>query len=163
MVSESVVRGVVHVRILFASWPGYGHLLPMVPLIHAAQRGGHDVVVSSGRDMSEVIARLGVTVHSSGITMAESYARMPGDTIISHMPPEEQSGFAARHLFGAGAVDRARDLFDLVHRWRPDLVVHDTLELGSPVAAEAEGIHHVTHGYGPMVPDNAPLVTAVGS
>jgi UDP:flavonoid glycosyltransferase YjiC (YdhE family) len=150
-------------RILFASWPGYGHLLPMVPLIRAAQRGGHDVFVSSGRDMSELIARLGVVVHSSGITMAESYARMPGDTMISQMPPEEQSGFATRHLFGAGAVDRARDLLDLVETWRPDLVVHDTLELGSPVAAEANGIEHVTHGYGPMVPDNAHLVTAVGS
>jgi UDP:flavonoid glycosyltransferase YjiC (YdhE family) len=150
-------------RILFASWPGYGHLLPMVPLVRAAQRGGHDVVVSSGRDMSDVIARLGVAVHCSGITMAESYARMPGDTMISQMSPEEQSGFAARHLFGAGAVDRARDLLDLMETWRPDLVVHDTLELGSPVAAEANGIQHVTHGYGPMLPDNVVLVTAVGS
>jgi UDP:flavonoid glycosyltransferase YjiC (YdhE family) len=150
-------------RVLFTSWPGYGHLLPMVPLIRAAQRVGHDIVVSSGRDMSEVIAGLGVTVHNSGITMAESYARMPGNMMISQMPPEEQSGFAARHLFGAGAVDRARDLLHLMGTWRPDLVVHDTLELGSPVAAEANGIQHVTHGYGPMLPDNAALITAVGS
>ena len=150
-------------RILFASWPGYGHLLPMVSLIRAAQRGGHDVVVTSGGDMSDVIARLGVTVHRSGITMAESYARMPGDTMISQMPPEDQPGFAARHLFGAGAVDRARDLLDLMETWRPDLVVHDTLELGSAVAAAANGIPHVTHGYGPMLPDNARLVAAVGS
>ena len=118
-------------RILFASWPGYGHLLPMVPLIRAAQRGGHEILVSSGRDMSELIARLGVVGHSSGITMAESYARMPDHTVISQLPTEEQTGFAARHLFGAGAVDRARDLLDLVVTWRPDLVVHDTLELGS--------------------------------
>ena len=150
-------------RILFASWPGYGHLLPMVPLIRAAQRGGHDVIVSSGRDMSEVIGRLGVAVHSSGLTSVESYARMPGDTTISQLPPEEQFGFAARHLFGAGAVDRARDLLDLVETWRPDLVVHDTLELGSPVVAEAHGTQHVTHGYGPMLPGNADLVAAIGS
>lgn len=150
-------------KILFASWPGYGHLLPMVPLIRAAQRGGHDVVVSSGRDLSDVIARLGVAVHSSGVTMADSYARMPGESVISQMPPEEQSGFAARYLFGAGAVDRARDLLDLMETWRPDLVVHDLLELGSPVAAEANGIQHVTHGYGPMLPDNAALVATAGS
>src|SRR3954471_20557941 len=108
-------------RILFASWPGYGHLLPMVPLIRAAQRGGHDVVVSSGEDMSELIGRLGAVVHRSGITMAESYARMPGETMISSMPADEQSRFAATHLFGAGAVDRARDVLELVGSWRPDL------------------------------------------
>ena len=150
-------------RILFASWPGYGHLLPMVPLVRAAQRGGHDVVVSSGSDLSAVIGRLGVVVHESGVTAAESYARMPGRTTISRLPPEEQPGFAARHLFGAGAVDRARDLLDLVETWRPDLVVHDTLELGAPVAAEMHGIPHVTHGYGPMLPENRYLVAAVGS
>jgi UDP:flavonoid glycosyltransferase YjiC (YdhE family) len=150
-------------RILFASWPGYGHLLPMVPLIRAAQRAGHDVILSSGKDMSELIARLAVVAHTSGITMAESYARMPGDTMISRMPPEEQSAFAAKHLFGAGGVDRARDLLELMATWQPDLVVHDTLELGSPAAAEANGIPHVTHGYGPMLPENASLVTAVGA
>ena len=135
----------------------------MVALIRAAQRGAHEVVVSSGRDMSEVISRLGVGVHSSGITLAESYARMPGEAMISQMPPEEQSGFAARHLSGAGAMDRARDLVDLVETWPPDLIVHDAVELGSVVAAEANGIQHVTHGYGPMVPANAQLVAAIGS
>jgi UDP:flavonoid glycosyltransferase YjiC (YdhE family) len=135
----------------------------MVPLIRAAQRAGHDVILSSGKDMSELIARLAVVAHTSGITMAESYARMPGDTMISRMPPEEQSGFAAKHLFGAGGVDRARDLLELMATWRPDLVVHDTLELGSPAAAEANGIPHLTHGYGPMLPENASLVTAIGA
>jgi UDP:flavonoid glycosyltransferase YjiC (YdhE family) len=150
-------------RILFASWPGYGHLLPMVPMIHTAQRGGHDVVVSSGRDMSDLIAGLGGTAHTSGITMSESYARIPGDAMISQLAPEEQSAFAAKYLFGVGAVDRARDLLDLMATWRPDLVVHDTLEMGSVVAAEANGIQHVTHGYGPMLPDNEHLITGIGS
>src|SRR3954452_10839310 len=104
MASESVVRGVVHVRILFASWPGYGHLLPMVPLIRAAQRAGHDVVVSSGTDLSALIEGLGVTVHSSGLTAAEGYERLPPGVVISQLPPDEQSEFAGRHLFGTGAV-----------------------------------------------------------
>src|SRR5213592_161709 len=116
-------------RILFASWPGYGHLLPMLPLIRAAQRGGHEVVVSSGADMSAMLSRFGLTAHHSGVTLAESYERLPGDSqTVSALPAEEQPAFAARHLFGAGAVDRARDVLDLLGTWRPDLVVHDTLE-----------------------------------
>ena len=150
-------------RILFGSWPGYGHLLPMVPLIRAAQQGGHDVVVSSGADMSALIGRLGVTVHRSGVTLAESYDRMPGQTTISELPPEQQPGFAARHLFGAGAVDRAHDLLDLLQEWRPDLIVHDTLELGSPTAAALHGVPHVTHGYGPMLPNTSSFAAAIAA
>jgi UDP:flavonoid glycosyltransferase YjiC (YdhE family) len=150
-------------RILFGSWPGYGHLLPMVPLIRAAQHGGHDVVVSSGADMSALIGRLGVAAHRSGVTLAESYERMPDQVMISELPAEQQPGFAARHLFGVGAVDRARDLLDLLHGWRPDLVVHDTLELGSPTAAAMRGIPHVTHRYGPMVPNTSYFAAAIGA
>jgi UDP:flavonoid glycosyltransferase YjiC (YdhE family) len=150
-------------RVLFASWPGYGHLLPMVPLIRAAQQGGHEVVVSSGADMSALIGQLGVAAHRSGLTLAESYRRMPDHRTISELPAEEQPAFAARHLFGAGAVDRARDVLDLLQTWRPDLVVHDTLELGSPTAAAMHGIPHVTHGYGPMVPHTGYFAAAIGS
>jgi len=150
-------------RILFGSWPGYGHLLPMVPLIRAAQQAGHEVVVSSGGDMSALIGQLGGTAHRSGVTLAESYDRMPDQTTISELPAEQQPGFAARHLFGAGAVDRARDVLELLQTWRPDLVVHDTLELGSPTAAGMHGIPHVTHGYGPMVPNTGYFAAAIGS
>ncbi|HEX3212870.1 MAG TPA: hypothetical protein VH016_09905, partial [Actinomycetota bacterium] len=148
---------------LFGSWPGYGHLLPMVPLIRAAQQGGHDVVVSSGADMSGLIGRLGVTAHRSGVTLAESYDRMPDHATISELPAEQQPGFAARHLFGAGAVDRARDLLDLLQTWRPDLIVHDTLELGSPTVAALHQIPHVTHGYGPMVPNTSHFAAAIAA
>lgn len=151
-------------RILFTSWPGYGHLLPMLPLIRAAQRGGHDVVVSSGADMSAMLSRLGLTAHRSGVTLAESYERLPGGSqTVSALPAEEQPAFAARQLFGAGAVNRARDVLDLIGTWRPDLVVHDTLELGAPTAAAMREIRHVSHGYGPMVPHTGYFAAAIGS
>lgn len=148
-------------KVLFGSWPAYGHLLPMLPLIRAAQRAGHEVVVSSGEDMAELLRRLGIASHRSGPTLAESYARLPGEA-ISTLPADEQQVVAARDLFGAGAVDRARDLRPFLAEWRPDLVVHDTLELGSPTAAELAGVPHVTHGYGPMVPGTARFAAALG-
>jgi UDP:flavonoid glycosyltransferase YjiC (YdhE family) len=135
----------------------------MVPLIRAAQRRGHDVVVSSGADLSELIARLGVTAHRSGVTLSESYARMPDQVTISELPPDQQAGFAARHLFGAGAIDRARDLRELMREWPPDLVVHDTLELGAPTVAIMRRVPHVTHGYGPIIPPTSDFAAAIGA
>jgi UDP:flavonoid glycosyltransferase YjiC (YdhE family) len=135
----------------------------MLPMVRAAQAAGHDVVVSTGSDMAGLLGRLGIGHHVSGVTLAESYARLPGDRMVSEMPPEEQPVFAARHFFGAGAVDRARDVAELMETWRPDLVVHDTLELGSPTAAVVHGLPHVTHGYGPTVPGTVMFATAIGA
>jgi UDP:flavonoid glycosyltransferase YjiC (YdhE family) len=150
-------------RILFGSWPAYGHLLPMMPMVRAGQQGGHDIMVSSGADITALISQAGVSAHASGVTLAESYARMPGHATISELPAAEQLGFAARHLFGAGAVDRARDVVDLIQTWPPDLVVHETFELGTATAAVLQGIPHLTHGYGPMMPQRSYFLRAVGS
>ena len=90
-------------KVLFGAWPAYGHLLPVLPLVRAAQRAGHEVVVSSGADMADAIGRLDVRAHRSGVTAAESYARLPDRATIGALPAREQAVFAARHLFGAGA------------------------------------------------------------
>lgn len=149
-------------RILFSAWPGYGHLLPMVPLLRAAQDAGHEVVVSSGADLAPLVGSLGLDLHRSGLTAGECYARMRPPGPIDELPVPERIAFAARELFGAGAVDRAADLAPLVESWRPDLVVHDTFELGGAAVAVAHDVPHVTHGYGPMLPENALMVAAVG-
>ncbi len=149
-------------RILFASWPAHGHLLPMVPLIRAAQRAGHEIVVSSGADLQSTIRGLGLDSHISGWTLADSYAGLPGRVTVGEMGRDEQIVFAARHLFGARAVNRANDLLPFVRDWRPDLIVHDTLELGSPAVAESCGIQHVTHGYGPTVPGTEMFAGLIG-
>ena len=121
------------------------------------------MLVTTGRDLADLLASMGIAAHTSGLTLAESYQQMPGDVLISKLPPEEQPIFAAQHLFGAGAVRRARDVLDLIADWRPDLVVHDTLELGSPTAAIVRGVPHVTHGYGPTVPRTDEFAAAIGS
>lgn len=150
-------------KTLFVSWPGYGHLLPMIPLIRAAQRAGHQVLVSSASDLTHLIEQVGVSAHRSGLTAEQSYARLPAGVRVSALPLDEQQEFAGRHFFGAGGVDRARDVLDLIDTWHPDLLVHDTVELGSASAAAMRGIPHVTHGYGPPVPDQLGFLATIGS
>ena len=144
------------------SWPAYGHLLPMVPLIRAAERAGHDVLVSSGADLRPVIEGMGLTAHESGLTLAQTYAAVPGEAAIGSLPQNEQVLAAARHFFGAGAVARAGGLREIVGSWRPDLIVHDITELGSAAAAVEAGVPHVTHGYGPTVPGTSTLARVIG-
>jgi len=135
----------------------------MIPLIRAAGRAGHDVVVSTGPDLSPFLKRLGVASAPAGPTAADSYADLPNNVWISRLPPEEQSAFAAKYLFGAAAKKRAGDLTVLVSDWRPEPVIHDPLELGAAAVAMQTGTAQVTHGYGPMLAENDDLIASIGS
>jgi UDP:flavonoid glycosyltransferase YjiC (YdhE family) len=147
------------VKILFSSWPAYGHLLPMLPLARAAARAGADVLVSTGADLTELVERRGFAAHTAGPTLEQSYAaaaasmaELGGPTQFGDIAPEQAMALSAEFFFGAAAVLRARDLLPMLADRRPDLIVHDNLELGAPAAAEVLGIPHITHSYGPIVP-----------
>lgn len=49
-------------RILFATPPGYGLMLPLVPLAWAARAAGHEVLIATTAEMTEVAARCGLGV-----------------------------------------------------------------------------------------------------
>ncbi|MFD2473028.1 glycosyltransferase [Amycolatopsis silviterrae] len=49
-------------KILFASAPGYGLTLPLIPLVWAARAAGHDVLLATTSEIAEVSARAGLPV-----------------------------------------------------------------------------------------------------
>jgi UDP:flavonoid glycosyltransferase YjiC (YdhE family) len=138
-------------RIVVSAWPAMGHLLPMLPFARAALRAGHDVVVVSGADVVPEIQRRGLAAHPAGPTLEQAYAAATAriGAPIGSLTPEQELAASATYLFGAAAVSRATRLIPFFREWQPDLVVHDVLELGAPAAAEALGLRHATHSYGP--------------
>ena len=110
-------------------------------------------VVTTGRDLAALLERCGSPRTRPGLTLAESYQQMPGDVLDQRAATGGAADLrrAAPLRCRCGATAPATCSTSSV-TWRPDLVVHDTLELGSPTAAVRTGIPHVTHGYGPTVP-----------
>lgn len=151
-------------RIVVSAWPALGHLLPMLPLARAAQRAGHQVLISSGSDLTGLIERRGLTAQAAGPTLAEAYAAAATQVgaPLGELSQQDEMAASATFLFGAAAVRRARELVPIFTASRPDLVVHDALELGSPCAAEMLGIRHVTHSYGPVVPGSEIFAAVLG-
>ncbi|WP_169776522.1 glycosyltransferase [Amycolatopsis jejuensis] len=49
-------------KILFATAPGYGLTLPLIPLVWAARAAGHDVLLATTSEMTDVGARAGLPV-----------------------------------------------------------------------------------------------------
>jgi UDP:flavonoid glycosyltransferase YjiC (YdhE family) len=138
-------------RILFSTWPAYGHLLPMLPLIRAAQRAGDEVVVASGAEGVAEANRRGLPTWNIGPSRAEADAAFRDRGIdVGALPPEQRMPTVIANMFGAAAFRRAAELVPRAEQWKPDLVVHPITELAGAVAAARVGARQAVHGLGPL-------------
>jgi UDP:flavonoid glycosyltransferase YjiC (YdhE family) len=152
------------VRILFTTMPGTGHLYPMLPLVRAAQRAGHEVVIATASDLAAEVRTLGLPVWEVGPTFAESFAELARSRpVLSRLSEHDQTVAGALGLFGAAAARRAPGLLELASDWHPGLVIHEMTELSGAVVADQLRVPHVVHGLGPHQPGLAEAMRAVAA
>jgi UDP:flavonoid glycosyltransferase YjiC (YdhE family) len=149
-------------RVLFTTCPAYGHALPMLPMVRAAARAGHDVRVATGPDLVEPLAARGLDVWSVGPAWQVVWSAHEAAWADPDVPEEQRMMDGVVALFGAPAVARLADLLDLASDWRPDLVVHEVLEAAGSMLAARLGVPGVVHGIGPMFPYYPQLIGAAG-
>ena len=138
-------------RVLVSTWPAHGHLLPLLPLIRAAQQAGHDVVLASGAEGATEARRRGLPTWDIGPSRAESDAAFRAQGLdLGAVPPERRMATVISGMFGAAAFTRAAKLVPRAQQWKPDLVVHPVTELAGAVAAARTGARHAVHGLGPL-------------
>jgi UDP:flavonoid glycosyltransferase YjiC (YdhE family) len=139
-------------RILFTTNPLYGHLYPMLPLMNAARRADHEVIVATGADFAPEVERHGFAIWSVGPSAQQVRAQ---SATTDDDPPMDQLGQmveAGMRLFGRPGIARARDLTPLAADWQPDLVVHELTEAAGWQAAAGSGAVDVMHGFGTHIP-----------
>ena len=149
-------------RVLFTSCPAYGHVLPMLPLIRAAARAGHEVRLATGPDLTDPLGARGLDVHAIGSTFAPAWAANQALWADPALSEEERRMGGVVALFGEPALGRLADLVAMAREWRPDLIVHEVLELAGSMLARSLGVPGVVHGLGPMFPFYAPLISHLG-
>jgi UDP:flavonoid glycosyltransferase YjiC (YdhE family) len=138
-------------RVLISTWPAHGHLLPLLPMIRAAQRAGHDVVVASGAEGVAEAARRGIDTWEIGPSRAEADATFRASGVdLAALPPDRRMPAVISGMFGAASFRRAEELVPRAESWRPDLVVHPITETAGAIAAARTGARHVVHGLGPL-------------
>jgi UDP:flavonoid glycosyltransferase YjiC (YdhE family) len=139
-------------RILFTTNPLYGHLYPMLPLMNAARRADHEVIVATGANFAPEVERHGFAIWSVGPSAQQVRAQ---SATTDDDPPMDQLGQmveAGMRLFGRPGIARARDLTPLATDWQPDLVVHELTEAAGWQAAAVSGAIDVMHGFGTHIP-----------
>ena len=150
-------------RVLFTSCPAYGHALPMLPLIRAAERAGHEVRVATGPDLVGPLTVRGLDVFSVGPSWEAAWSAHQAAWAIPDIPDEQRMLNGVVALFGTPALARLDDLLVMATEWRPDVVVHEVLEQGGSMLAARLGVTSVVHGIGPMFPFYAQLIGAAGA
>lgn len=120
-------------RLLVSFAGGTGHWLPLSPLARSARSAGDQVLVTGQPAMMSTVAAAGFTaVDSGGRTLADPSMRRP-------LIPVDRAAEAAviNEVFaGSLARERARRLIGIVRGWRPDVLVHDEIDVGAAVAAD---------------------------
>ncbi len=133
-------------RVLFATTRGAGHVGPLIPLATACLEAGHDVLVAGPQAAAPPVRRAGLPFSAVAEPPAAEVAAAwaPVWRVATQAPDAD---YVIRELFGRFAAGAAlADMLALVERFRPDVIVRETLEFSSAVAAERHDVPQVRFG-----------------
>jgi UDP:flavonoid glycosyltransferase YjiC (YdhE family) len=133
-------------RFLFTVAGGYGHFHPLVPLARALKARGHEVAFASGASTRSVVEAAGFDFLQLGGKLADlpEYRQLKDE--MSAMPPGlDTELFIYTHLWcGLFPCFRTPFLVEAVRQWQPDMLVRETGEYATAIAAEHLGLPHAT-------------------
>ena len=133
-------------RFLFATTGGTGHLMPMLPYANALERAGHEVLVA-GSGSAGALAR------SEGLAFWALAEPVPSELDAVHerlrsLSNDEATEPAIQDMFvRTYAAAALRDMILFIKTWRPDVVLRESTEFASCLAAELCGVPQVRVGF----------------
>jgi UDP:flavonoid glycosyltransferase YjiC (YdhE family) len=137
------------VRVLCCTTAGSGHFGPLVPVARACAAAGHTVAVAAPASFSAQVARAGLEHLPFPDVPAELMGAVFGR--VAQLPREEGDRLVIGEVFARLDAQAALPtLVATMARWAPDVVLRETCEFASLVAAEAAGVPqvHVAIGMG---------------
>ena len=139
-------------RLLVASTRGQGHVRPLLPFAHAARAAGHDVLLAGPPALEALAVGEGLAFQPVGTADPRRLEHV--NRLLRGRPFMERVTLATTELFvGSHARAALPGMLELVERWRPDLVLRETGEGASQIAAEARGVPVARVGIGLCTPN----------
>ena len=126
-------------RVLLASTSGAGHFGPLVPFANAIRRAGHDILVAAPISAQPRVERAGLPFISFADPLEHDVE--PVWARVRAAGPDEANELVLSELFGRVRARAALPGVELaIDAWRPDVVIRESCEFASAVAAEAREI-----------------------
>ena len=118
---------------------GVGHFGPLVPFARALTDAGHEVMVVTGHSGASMITTAGFVTRTVGEITPESFGEVIAG--MAGMSMRDSAFYFIREVFGRlGLAARLDDMQRILAEWQPNLVLRETSEVASFVAAEAAGV-----------------------
>ncbi|MDT7745269.1 MAG: hypothetical protein QOE59_4347 [Actinomycetota bacterium] len=131
-------------RILFASAPGYGLTLPLVPLAWAARAAGHEVLLATTSEMATVAPAAGLAVHDvypQRDVWGDLMRRvMSGGEPDEDLPEEYRLAVKAGNPFGLFTVTMTEGTVAAGRAFGADLVAYPSDHAAGMLTAAALGV-----------------------
>jgi UDP:flavonoid glycosyltransferase YjiC (YdhE family) len=124
------------VRVLFTCTRGIGHFHPLVPIARAMADAGHEVAFATMAALIPTVEGCGFRAFRAGMAQSATEAFPELRAARGH----EFTALWLGRVRPAQADATAQDITRISSTWRPDLVVHETAELGGCIAAERLGV-----------------------
>ena len=129
-------------KVLVSTTAGTGHFEPLLPFARACAVAGHEVRVAAPRSFAGTVTRSGFD-HLPFDDAPPDQLGMVFESLRT-MSFDEANEVVIREVFGR--LDTGAALPGVEHAiraWQPDIVLRETAEVASYVAAEAAGVPHV--------------------
>jgi len=117
-------------KVWFSIIPGHGHFFPMLPLARALQAAGHVVMFGTSASYGATVREHGFEAFAVGLDYTQSGIVSGGGDI----------GDVVQAMFVDGPLELVNSYVDRFSEERPDVVLADPSDIGSPVAAEVAGV-----------------------
>jgi UDP:flavonoid glycosyltransferase YjiC (YdhE family) len=143
------------VRVLFASTHGAGHFGPLIPFIDAAQRNGHEVLVTGPPTLDPRGYPFRV-----GASPPEDVLRALWDAMPQQPAAQAEVIVVGTIFAGLNVEAMLPPTQELIAEWKPDLVVREINEYASAIAAERAGVPHVRVGISQAITEEGGLAYA---
>jgi UDP:flavonoid glycosyltransferase YjiC (YdhE family) len=129
------------VRILFSSMPSAGHFGPVAPFVRAVLRAGHSAMIAGCPPLAAAAEDTGAVFWP--VDEPEPRQMASAVEVLRGLPHADANTWMISEIFArlrsGAALPRLREA---ITSFRPDLVVRETAEFGSALAAELHDLPH---------------------
>ena len=126
-------------KILMSSTAGAGHVGPLIPFAEASVRAGHEVRIAVPDKALSMVERAGLAGLPVGYPSDEEQG--PIWERVEQASPIEKEQIVIHEVFGRLYTRAALPgMLTAVETWRPDLIIGESGELSSSLAAELHGV-----------------------